>query len=168
VVLLRCCSAHEAFLRTYRREPDESLAAEFLVLDRLFPRSIFSALASAEACLVQLDPSSNRAGTRDEARRLLGLARARLEYRGIDELLSDLPAHLRAVQNGCRLASEATAARYFRQAAIIEWNQEGSGLTDIDLGLGLDVDVPLDAGVALDTGMNSEAGINSEAGVAQP
>ena len=133
VVLLRCCSAHEAFLRTYRREPDELLAAEFLVLDRLFPRSIFSALASAEACLLALDPSSNRAGTRDEARRLLGLARARLEYRGIDELLADLPAQLRAVQHGCRLASEATAARYFRQSAVIEWNQEGAGLPETEL-----------------------------------
>jgi uncharacterized alpha-E superfamily protein len=130
VVLLRCCSAHEAFLRTYRREPDELLAAEFLVLDRLFPRSIFSALASAEACLLELDPSSNRAGTRDEARRLLGLARARLEYRGIDELLADLPTLLRAVQHGCRLASEATASRYFRQSAVIEWSWGGAGPPD--------------------------------------
>ena len=140
-VLLRCCSAHEAFLRTYRREPDELVAAEFLVLDRLFPRSIFSALSSAESCLLALDPSSNRAGTRDEARRLLGLARARLEYRGMDELMADLPGQLHAVQHNCRLASEATAARYFRQYAVIEWSQEGAGLADLDAGPALDHEV---------------------------
>lgn len=130
VVLLRSCSAHEAFLRTYRREPDETLAAEFLVLDRLFPRSIFSALLAAEDCLLALDPSADRSGTRDEARRRLGQARARLEYGGIDELLAELPTHLRAVQHGCRLASEAAAARYFRQSAPIEWITEGAGLPE--------------------------------------
>ncbi|MDQ3107397.1 MAG: alpha-E domain-containing protein, partial [Actinomycetota bacterium] len=39
VTLLRSCSAHEAYLRTYRRAVDASLVAEFLLLDRLFPRS---------------------------------------------------------------------------------------------------------------------------------
>ena len=51
VVLLRSCSAHEAFLRTYRREPEPTLAAEFLLLDRLFPRSVFYTLQEAEDCL---------------------------------------------------------------------------------------------------------------------
>ena len=48
VATLRCCSAHEAFLRTYRRAVTPDLVAEFLLLDRLFPRSAFHALGVAE------------------------------------------------------------------------------------------------------------------------
>ena len=66
VILLRSCSAHEAFLRTYRREPNPALAAEFLLLDRLFPRSVFCALSAAEERLRELDPVFGRAGTHDD------------------------------------------------------------------------------------------------------
>ena len=51
VTTLRCCSALEAYLRTYQRAVDASSAAEFLVLDRLFPRSVFHALQTAEQSL---------------------------------------------------------------------------------------------------------------------
>jgi uncharacterized alpha-E superfamily protein len=133
VVLLRCCSAHEAFLRTYRREPEPTLAAEFLLLDRLFPRSVFCALSTAEACLAELDPRSDRAGMTDESRRILGRLRTQLEFRRIDDLLHDLPGQLDAVQAGCGAASAALAARYFRQTSPIEWTRErlapGAGLT---------------------------------------
>jgi len=128
VVLLRSCSAHEAFLRTYSREPDPTRAAEFLVLDRLFPRSVFCALSTAESCLAELDPRSGRAGTHDEARRLLGLVRTSLEFRRIEDLLADLPSQLRSVQASCSAVSAALAGRYFRHTAAIEWTPEGSGL----------------------------------------
>src|SRR5918997_590458 len=75
VTTLRSCSAHEAFLRTYRKGVDASLVAEFLLLDRLFPRSAFYALGVAERCLAELGPSTCRAGQEDEARRFLGRAR---------------------------------------------------------------------------------------------
>ena len=133
VVLLRSCSAHEAFLRTYRREPEPNLAAEFLLLDRLFPRSVFYALSTAESCLAELDPSSDRAGMTDEPRRILGRLRTQLEFRRIDDLLQDFPGQLEALQAGCGAASAALAARYFRQTSPIEWTRErvtqGAGLT---------------------------------------
>ena len=132
VVLLRSCSAHEAFLRTYRREPEPTLAAEFLLMDRLFPRSVFRALSTAEDRLSELDPRAGRAGTQDEARRILGRLRTNLEYRRIDELVQDLPGLLSAVQAGCRAASAALAGRYFRQTSPIEWMLEGSGLETSD------------------------------------
>jgi len=128
VVLLRSCSAHEAFLRTYRREPEPTLAAEFLLLDRLFPRSVFHALSVAEDCLAELDPRAGRAGMPDEARRILGHLRTNLEFRRIDDLLRDLPGLLTSVQMGCSSASAALAARYFRQTSPIEWVVEGAGL----------------------------------------
>jgi uncharacterized alpha-E superfamily protein len=130
VVLLRSCSAHEAFLRTYRREPEPTLAAEFLFLDRLFPRTVFCALSTAESCLSELDPRSDRAGMTDEARRILGLVRTNLEFRRIDDILQDLPGQLDAVQTGCSAASAALASRYFRQTSLIEWTLEGTGLGD--------------------------------------
>ena len=51
---LRACGAHESFLRTYRGIQADEAAAEFLLLDRLFPRSIISALRTAERCLEDL------------------------------------------------------------------------------------------------------------------
>jgi uncharacterized alpha-E superfamily protein len=128
VILLRSCSAHEAFLRTYRREPEPKLAAEFLLLDRLFPRSVFCALSTAEDRLAELDPTSDRAGMSDEARRLLGHLRTNLEFRRIDDLIQDLPGLLDTLQTGCSHASAALAARYFRQTNPIEWSLEGVGL----------------------------------------
>ncbi len=127
-VMLRSCSAHEAFLRTYSREPEPKLAAEFLVLDRLFPRSIFRAVSTAESCLAELDPRSNRAGMPDEGRRILGLVRTNLEFRRIEDLLADLPEQLRGVQAGCSAASASLAGRYFRQTNPVAWTVEGTGL----------------------------------------
>ena len=124
VVLLRSCSAHEAFLRTYRREPEPTPAAEFLILDRLFPRSLFFSLQRAEECLAELDPRSGRAGMPDEARRVLGHLRTNLEYRRIEDLIGDLAGLLVELQAGCGRASAALAARYFRQTSPIEWSVE--------------------------------------------
>jgi uncharacterized alpha-E superfamily protein len=121
VTTLRCCSAHEAYLRTYRRAVDASLVAEFLLLDRLFPRSVFHALSTAEACLAELDPATTRAGLDDEARRILGRVRTDLEFRTSDDLLTGLPARLAAIQSDCSTAASAVAARYFRHTALVEW-----------------------------------------------
>lgn len=122
VTTLRSCGAYEAYLRTYQRAVDVSLAAEFLVLDRLFPRSVFSALRTAETCLAELDPSYGRAGPDDPARRSLGQARTELEFCSGDELVGDLPGHLYRLQQHCFDAGSAIAARYFRETAPLEWS----------------------------------------------
>ena len=123
ITTLRSCSAHESFLRTYRRAVEPALVAEFLLLDRLFPRSAFHALGVAEHCLAQLEPDAGRAGVDDEARRILGRARTQLEFRRVSELISDLPQHLHALQVACAEASDAVARRFFRQTAPQSWNQ---------------------------------------------
>jgi uncharacterized alpha-E superfamily protein len=128
VVLLRSCSAHEAFLRTYHREPEPVTAAEFLLLDRLFPRSVFFALSTAEDCLAELDPRSERVGMPDESRRILGHLRTHLEFRRIDDLLDDLPGLLTILQKGCASASASLAARYFRFTSPIAWSVEVVGV----------------------------------------
>jgi uncharacterized alpha-E superfamily protein len=127
VTTLRSCSAHEAFLRTYRRGVEGPLVAEFLLLDRLFPRSAFHALGLAERCLAELAPSSGRAGREDEARRILGRARNELEFVGVNELTADLPSHLRSLQTACAEAGAAVARRFFPQSAPLEWHLERAG-----------------------------------------
>jgi len=127
VTTLRCCSAHEAFLRTYRRGVEPDLVAEFLLLDRLFPRSAFHALGEAERCLAGLQPGTGRVGLDDEARRILGRARTELEFRRVHELIADLPAYLASLQAACYDAGDAVARRFFRQSAPLEWSLEVAG-----------------------------------------
>jgi uncharacterized alpha-E superfamily protein len=45
--ILRSCGGYEAYLRSYRGVPSSQSAAEFLLLDRLFPRSIISSVIRA-------------------------------------------------------------------------------------------------------------------------
>lgn len=121
VTTLRSCSAHEAYLRTYHRAVDASRAAEFMLLDRLFPRSVFNALSTAETCLAELHPVTSRSGQSTDARHALGRARTYLEFARSDEVLSELPVLLARVQALCSEAASAVADRYFRQTAAIRW-----------------------------------------------
>lgn len=123
--LLRSCGAYEAFLRTYRGAPVDDKAAEFLLLDRLFPRSVFAALTSAEECLGRLEPESGRLGVAEGARRDLGRVRTRLEYRGVVDLLDDLSGEMERIQRACSHASDDIAARFFPRGATTSWVVEG-------------------------------------------
>ena len=49
--MLRACGADESFLRTHGGDGRTQRVAEFLLLDRLFPRSALHALTTAEECL---------------------------------------------------------------------------------------------------------------------
>lgn len=123
VTLLRFCGAYESHLRTYRGALEPTRVAEFLLLDRLFPRSVFSALRTAENCLTELQPLVGRAGVADEARRALGRARTDIEYGRPEELLEHLPAHLERLQSAVAVASDAVARRYFRSSAPLTWHR---------------------------------------------
>ena len=112
---LRSCSAYEAYLRTYKHAVDASSAVEFLLLDRLFPRSVYHALTTAEHRLGELDPTSARAGVDNEARRRVGRLRAELEFISVDEALDDLPRFITRFQRECGEIHGAIARRYFRE-----------------------------------------------------
>ena len=118
---LRACGAYEAFLRTYRGLEADEAAAEFLLLDRLFPRSIMSALRTAERCLEDLAAAGPRVGFGDEAQRLLGRARADLEYRPLAAILTDLPDEMEQLQVTCSAAAEAIGTKYFDTSEAIHW-----------------------------------------------
>jgi uncharacterized alpha-E superfamily protein len=119
---LRACGAYEAFLRTYRGLETDRGAAEFLLLDRLFPRSVYHALTTAGRRLGELDPTSARASVDDDARRRLGRVVAELEFLRVDEALADLPRLLGRLQRECAEVHGDVANRYFRETRIIEWS----------------------------------------------
>lgn len=124
--ILRSCGAYEAYLRTYRGVPSARNAAEFLLLDRLFPRSILFSVSRAEACMREIEPRSDRVGVSDLAQRLLGQIRSELEYRPIAEILDDLTLHMDNVQAATSQASEAIRQRYFPTNAAPSWVGETS------------------------------------------
>jgi uncharacterized alpha-E superfamily protein len=121
--LLRSCAAHEAYLRRVRSLVEEERAAEFLLIDRMFPRSIAYNLSRAERIVTELDPEALRRSPGAQARFALGRARSNLEYRQVREILDDLPAQMQAVQVACAQASDLISERFF-QPAITVWTQE--------------------------------------------
>jgi uncharacterized alpha-E superfamily protein len=122
--LLRACGAYESFIRTQGWTGDAAHVAEFLILDRLFPRSVLHTLGTAEECLAALDPGPVRAGFGDPARRPIGRLRTRLEYADPQLLPGQLYELLSALQQTCLEATDAIGARYFSYAQPVAWAQE--------------------------------------------
>jgi uncharacterized alpha-E superfamily protein len=122
--VLRACGADESFLRTHGGTMRAERVVEFLLHDRLFPRSALHALTTAEQCLLELDPAIERAGVTDAARRPIGQVRTRLEYTESDLLLADLPAHLERLKDAVIASSAAAADRYFPESAPVSWAHE--------------------------------------------
>jgi uncharacterized alpha-E superfamily protein len=124
-LLLHACGAYESFIRTHGWAVNPSRVAEFLLLDRLFPRSVLHSLVTAENCLVALNPGPVRMGMDDPARRPVGQLRTRLEYADPKELTDQLPELLDALQQACAEACEAIARRYFEYETPVAWERGG-------------------------------------------
>ena len=118
---LRACGAYEAFIRAYRGLDGDRQAAEFLLLDRWFPRSIVSSLDEAERALSRLEARGQRSGFGDEAQRLLGRARTELEYRPLPEIVEALPTEMERLQRTCGAANDAVSSRYFSHSDVHLW-----------------------------------------------
>jgi uncharacterized alpha-E superfamily protein len=126
-MLLRACGAYESFIRARAWAGDPAHVAEFLILDRLFPRSVLHTLGTAEECLAALDSGPHRAGLSDPVRRPVGRLRTRLEYADPVSLPAQLGETLAALQQACLEATEAITDRYFSYAQPVAWAREGSG-----------------------------------------
>jgi uncharacterized alpha-E superfamily protein len=127
VTTLHACSAHEAYLRSYQRALEPRLVLEFLLLDRLFPRSVLHALSVGEEALARLEPTSEwngRFGQAPEARRLIGRVRTDLEFLSPEALIHGLPERLQSIQRGVSDVSESVARRYFGSSALVGWSRE--------------------------------------------
>lgn len=124
--ILRSVGAYEAYLRTYRGVPSSTNAAEFLLLDRLFPRSILFSVRGAEQCLADIEPRRDRVGNVGAAERMLGQIRAELEFRPIQEIIDDLPVVMDKVQTTTTAVSNAVRERYFPTHNMPAWTREAS------------------------------------------
>ena len=124
--ILRSVGAYEAYLRTYRGVPSSTNAAEFLLLDRLFPRSILFSVRGAEQCLEDIEPRRDRVGYVGAAERMLGQIRAELEFRPIQEIIDDLPTVMDKVQTTTTAVSHAVRERYFPTHNMPAWTREAS------------------------------------------
>ena len=129
--VLRGAGGHDAFLRTYRGVHSDSGAAEFLIVDARFPRSVMHGLIAASHCLASVS-GSRVSGSGPghlavgEAQQLLGRLRARLEYTPIDDILADLNAEMTHVQDVCAEVAEIVAQTFFAAADARAWIREGT------------------------------------------
>lgn len=135
VTLLRSAGAHDTYLRTYRGVLDATRVVEFMLLDRLFPRSIFYSLKLAEHSLEELMHHPNsRLGATAEAQRLLGRARSELEFLRPGALLESLETRLAGLQETCRDVGDALASQYFHSAPWVAWTDAGCNGEAIEVG----------------------------------
>jgi uncharacterized alpha-E superfamily protein len=126
VTVLRSAGAHDTYLRTYRGVLDANRVVEFILLDRLFPRSIFYSLKLAEHSLDELLHSrGSRVGATSEAQRLLGRARSELEFVRPGVLLESLEMRLAGLQKSCFDVGEALASQYFHAVPWVAWSDAG-------------------------------------------
>lgn len=126
VTLLRSAGAHDTYLRTYRGVLDAGRVVEFMMLDRLFPRSVFYSLKLAEESIEDLvrNPTS-RVGATPEAQRLLGQARSELEFLPPGVLLDTLETRLTGLQTTCRDVGDALSLQYFHVTPWVAWPDAG-------------------------------------------
>lgn len=132
VTVLRSAGGHDTYLRTYRGVLDANRVVEFMLLDRLFPRSVFYSLRLAEHSLDEImHHPNNRVGATAEAARLLGQARSELEFLHPGALLESLEERLYGLQKTCSDVGAALAQQYFHSAPWVAWTDAGSSGAEV-------------------------------------
>jgi uncharacterized alpha-E superfamily protein len=125
--VLRGCGGHDAFLRTHRGLYTDREAAQFLIMDARFPRSIMHGLVAAADSLRRASGNNTLADRQSEfAARELGRLRARLEYAELDDLLDNLNSEMAEVQSVAARVTEAVSTNYFAAAEPAAWITEGT------------------------------------------
>lgn len=122
ITTLRACGADHAFLISRGGDRSRGAVVDFLLRDRLCPRSVVHCLAAAEESLARLD-TGRRTGFQSDAQRLLGRARAEFEYRSDQGLLSGLPDQMSQLSRTCHRATDALSAHYFQGADVAYWHE---------------------------------------------
>lgn len=120
VMLLRSCSAHEAYIRSYRGRVRPGKAIEFLLLDSIFPRSAAYCLAEIDEALDTLAKlhgnSFDRLGTAEPGRRIVGRALASLRFRPLDDIVESFDDEMEQLQMVTGAVTRALGTTYFHPA----------------------------------------------------
>ncbi|MGO1284017.1 MAG: alpha-E domain-containing protein [Brachybacterium sp.] len=120
VMLLRSCSAHEAYIRSYRGRVRAARAIEFLLLDSIFPRSAAHCLGEIDAALEALAKlhgnSFDRLGTAEPGRQIVGRALASLRFRPLDDIVESFDDEMEQLQMVTGAVTRALGTTYFHPA----------------------------------------------------
>ena len=121
VLLLRSCSAHEAYIRSYRGRVRVSGAIEFLLLDSIFPRSAAYCLSEIDEALETLAKlhgnSFDRLGPAEPGRRIVGRALASLRFRQLEDITEDFEDEMEQLQRVTGAVTRSLGTTYFHPAA---------------------------------------------------
>jgi uncharacterized alpha-E superfamily protein len=115
--ILRCCWAFEAYRRHYATAVTPTKVAEFLLLNREFPRSVNHAIQQTLTLIQQLEGPS---GQRSHAERWLGNLHGRLEYATIDEILAaGIHPFLSGFRERCFAIEQGFYQHYFQGRSVL-------------------------------------------------
>jgi uncharacterized alpha-E superfamily protein len=123
VMLLRSCGGYEPYLRLAHGVVEPNQVLNFLLRDRLFPRSAFASLSVAEQCLENMNPIAD--GSWDEARGLIGMARAGLEYSEPSVLGHGLNERLEGLQRTISAVNDTVTRKFFAHDMPTTWRRWG-------------------------------------------
>ena len=116
----------EAFMRSTSEIHDANGVAAFLLLDRLFPRSVLFSLNLADRCLYEIQPSSQRIAVADMARQSLARSEGATRVHRRHRLARDqLPELLEMLEETCVRINNAVTDRFFRHEDYVVWSKEG-------------------------------------------
>lgn len=118
---LRSTGAHHAFVLRGADQDSPEEAVAFLLLDGLFPRSLITTLNTALEALVTVEAGLSLPPFGSEPARLLGQARAQLQFKDRAALLHGLPDEMTSLQKACGLADAAISRQFFEGAVAPEW-----------------------------------------------
>ena len=109
--LLKSVSAYDMYRKKYGKLTHSGIA-EFLILDKEFPRSILACLIIAEQCLITLSGSS--VGFSNIAQKQLGALKAQLEYTDVNDIItSGMHEYLDDIQQKLNNISSAIYNSFF-------------------------------------------------------
>lgn len=113
IALLKSVTGFNTYRRLYGNiEP--SGIVEFLVLNEIFPRSVFFCLSEAEKCLAKISGSSGP-GFRNSAEKAMGEVRSGLEYDDVNDVINKgLHEYLNNLQIKINIISDEIQANFFK------------------------------------------------------
>lgn len=113
MAVLRACCSIEMYRHVHGSEVQPSRVAEFIILQRDFPRSIFFCVTEAQAALRRLSALLNVRET-DEGHRVLGQLAARLEYVSLaGQNITEILEFVTEVGGSAKAAAHAVQERFF-------------------------------------------------------
>ncbi|HUY44074.1 MAG TPA: circularly permuted type 2 ATP-grasp protein [Acidimicrobiales bacterium] len=126
LAFLRASGAMEAYMRSTSHLDDANAIAAFLLLDRIFPRSVLFSLYRAHPLVLELQPGHQCIAAVDHVRQGIAQARATLEFVDSSNVLAQLGELLELLELTCIGLDESITERFFYRDSVVNWHSEGA------------------------------------------